>query len=172
MQRTSDSYHPPEPGSNSRHEGTSVFTRTMHRSREFVFKRCTEAEHVACWWGPYHFTNPLCLWEARPGGHILIYMRAPDGMEFRVTGSFHEVQEPERLVFTTRCFESSKGIWELEVLVTLILTTVNEKTNLTLEATLMKASAEFTAGFNTVYEGWNQSLNKLAALIHNNQQTI
>ena len=27
------------------------------------------AEHMAQWWGPHHFTNPVCEIDVRPGGN-------------------------------------------------------------------------------------------------------
>ena len=55
---------------------------------------------MAQWWGPHHFTNPVCEIDVRPGGKWLIHMKAPDGTVYPMTGTFTEVVKPERLVFT------------------------------------------------------------------------
>ena len=41
-----------------------VFTRTFDAPRELVFKVWTEEKHLARWWGPERFTNPVCRADA------------------------------------------------------------------------------------------------------------
>src|ERR1700741_1125630 len=43
-----------------------VVTRTFDAARELVFRMWTEPEHLARWWGPKGFTNPVCELDARP----------------------------------------------------------------------------------------------------------
>src|SRR5450631_3357723 len=42
--------------------------RVYDASRELVFKVWTDPKHLAEWWGPHGFTNPVCEIDARPGG--------------------------------------------------------------------------------------------------------
>src|SRR5580658_1247711 len=77
-----------------------TFTREYDAPRELVFRAWTDPRHVAQWWGPGGFTNPVCEWDARPGNAIHVVMRAPDGTEHGMGGEFREVVAPERLVFT------------------------------------------------------------------------
>src|SRR5208282_1015543 len=77
-----------------------VITRIFDAPRELVFKAWTDPRHVAQWWGPKGFTNPVCEMDVRPGGALRIVMRAPDGSEYPMTGIFREIVAPERLVFT------------------------------------------------------------------------
>ncbi len=79
-----------------------MITRTFDSPRELVFKAWTDPKHVTQWWGPHGFTNPVCELDVRPGGAIRIHMRGPDGTVYPMTGTFHEVVEPERLVFAIR----------------------------------------------------------------------
>ena len=138
-----------------------VFTRMFNVSRQQMFNAWTDAKHVAKWWGPHGFTNPVCDWDATHLGNIYIDMTAPDGIVFPMTGYFHEISAPERVVFTSRAFETEDGTVQLEVLNTVIFTNVNGKTKLTLEATIMKASPEVKNSLTEMQEGWNQSLDKL-----------
>src|ERR1700688_4411146 len=78
-----------------------VFTRVFDAPRGLVFKVWTDPKHVAQWWGPHGFTNPVCELDARPGGAIRIHMRGPDGTIYPMTGVYREIVEPERLVFTS-----------------------------------------------------------------------
>jgi uncharacterized protein YndB with AHSA1/START domain len=54
-------------------------TRILDAPRELVFKAWTEPKHLAQWWGPRGFSNPVCKLDLRVGGAILIHMCAPDG---------------------------------------------------------------------------------------------
>ena len=45
-----------------------VITRIFDAPREFVFKAWTDPKHMARWWGPMDFTNPICELDARVGG--------------------------------------------------------------------------------------------------------
>jgi len=64
-----------------------VLTRVFDAPRELVFKVWTDPKHVARWWGPHRFTNPVCELDLRPGGAILIHMRGPDGVVYPMTGA-------------------------------------------------------------------------------------
>ena len=54
-------------------------TRVFDAPRELVFTMWTDPEHMAQWWGPQGFTNPVCEMDVRVGGAIRIHMRGPDG---------------------------------------------------------------------------------------------
>jgi hypothetical protein len=62
-----------------------VITRVFDAPRGLVFKAWTDPEHMARWWGPKGFTNPICELDARVGGAWRIVMmrtlsrRACDG---------------------------------------------------------------------------------------------
>ena len=45
-----------------------VITRDFAAPRELVFRAWTEPAHLARWWGPKGFTNPVYQWDARAGG--------------------------------------------------------------------------------------------------------
>jgi len=77
-----------------------VITREFDAPRELVFQAWTDPKHLAQWWGPKGFTNPVCEWDARPGGKIYDVMRAPNGAEHPMSGEFREIDPPERLVFS------------------------------------------------------------------------
>src|ERR1700741_3221172 len=81
-------------------ESEVVLTRVFDAPRALVFKIWTDPQHLAKWWGPRDFTNPVCELDLRVGGKILIHMRAPDGILYPMTGTFREIAAPERLVFT------------------------------------------------------------------------
>lgn len=82
-----------------------VISRVFDAPRVLVFTAWTDPEHMAQWWGPHGFTNPVCEMDVRPGGAHRIVMRGPDGVEYPIKGVYLEVVEPERLVMTLDCSE-------------------------------------------------------------------
>jgi uncharacterized protein YndB with AHSA1/START domain len=139
-----------------------VITRVLNAPRELVFSAWTDPKHLAAWWGPKEFTNPVCELDLRPGGAIRIDMRSPDGVVYPMTGVFHEIIPYSRLVFTSRAFEKGKGGAALEVLNTVTFTEQNRKTTLRLHAIAMKVLPEAEAAVAGMEEGWKQSLDRLA----------
>jgi hypothetical protein len=58
-----------------------VIARVFDAPRSLAFSAWTSPNHVAQWWGPHGFTNPVCELDARPGGAIRIHMCGPDGIQ-------------------------------------------------------------------------------------------
>jgi uncharacterized protein YndB with AHSA1/START domain len=141
-----------------------VITRIFDAPRELVFKAWTDPKHVAQWWGPKGFTNPVCEMDVRPGGALRIVMRAPDGAEHPTKGVFREVVEPERLVFTNVAVDA-QGNHLLEGLTTVTFAEQGGKTKLTVRtsaAGLVAEAAQMLAGME---EGWTQSQDRLEAYL-------
>ncbi len=149
--------------SSSTEEKTLVITRIFDAPRELVFKAWTDPKHLARWWGPTYFTNPVCEADARPGGKLYIEMTGPDGIAYPTKGTFLEVVPPERLVFTTNGVEDEAGNPQLEGLNTVTFEDFQGKTRLTLNTT---AKAKPAAAFALLGmdAGWNQSLDKLGLM--------
>jgi len=78
-----------------------TITREFDAPRELVFSMWIDAKHLAKWWGPHGFDNPHCEVDPRPGGKILIHMRAPDGGVHPMGGVYNEIVPHERIVFTS-----------------------------------------------------------------------
>lgn len=141
-----------------------TITRILDAPRDLVFKAWTDPQHMAQWWGPKGFTNPVCDMDVRPGGKIRIHMRAPDGVVHPMTGVFNEFVPPERLVFTAVA-EDMAGNPLLEALTTVTFAEHGGKTKLTVQASavgLAPTAPQMLAGMEA---GWNQSLDRLAALV-------
>ena len=73
-------------------ERTIVITRVFDAPRDLVFKAWTDPKHVAQWWGPQGFTNPLCEMDLRVGGVFRVHMRGPDGVTYPCKGVYREVR--------------------------------------------------------------------------------
>ena len=140
-----------------------TLTRDFDAPPSLVFQMWTEAKHLAKWWGPHGFTNPVCDIDARPGGAIRIHMRAPDGVVYPMTGTFREVVPPKRLVFMAVA-EDHDGNPLLESLTTVTFEEHAGKTKVIVQAKavgLAPVAAQMLAGMEA---GWTQSLERLEAL--------
>jgi len=139
-----------------------LITREFDAPRELVWRAWTEPQHLAQWWGPHGFTNPVCDWEARPGGKIYDVMRAANGMEFPMHGEFRELVAPERLVLACGALDE-QGRLLFEMVHTVTLAGQDGKTKLTIRSrvTMTTPSAgKYLGGYEA---GMTQSLEKLAA---------
>jgi uncharacterized protein YndB with AHSA1/START domain len=143
-----------------------VITREYAAPREMVWRACTEAKHLAQWWGPRGFTAPVCEWDAKPGNKIYVVMRAPNGTRYPMGGEFLEVVPPEKLVTTTGALDE-KGNLMFEFHHTLTLAEQPDgKTKLTMRSRLANVfvpdAAKYVSGFEA---GMTQSLERLAAVL-------
>lgn len=139
-----------------------VLTRVFDAPRELVFRVWTDPKHVAQWWGPRGFTNPVCELDLRPGGAILIHMRGPDGTVYPMRGVYQEVVPSERLVFTCAALDSD-GNPMFEVLTTVTFVEEGGKTKQILRARVIKKTAQAAPYLAGMEQGWTQSLERLAA---------
>ena len=149
-----------------------VITREYDAPRELVWLACTDAKHLAQWWGPRGFTAPVCEWAAQPGNKIYVVMRAPDGTRYPMGGEFLEVVPPEKLVTLTGALDD-KGDLMFEFRHTLTLVEQDGKTKLTMRSRLMKViapdAAKYIGGFEA---GMTQSLERLADVVEKIPFTI
>lgn len=149
-----------------------TITRTFNAPRELVWRAWTEPELYRRWWGPQHFTCPTAVFDLRVGGKYLSCMRAPDGQDFWSGGVFREIVPPERLVYTD-CFTDAEGNvvpasyygipgdFPAEMVVTVTLVEQDGKTIMTLvHSGMPNDESGANAGL-----GWNQSFDKLAAVV-------
>lgn len=137
-----------------------LVTRIFAAPRELVFKAWIEPERMAQWWGPHGYTNPVCEMDVRPGGSLHMVMRAPDGFEHPMTGVFHEVVEPERLVFTAVA-RNAQGDALLEARTTVTFAEQEGKTKVTVQASALGVAEQAATMLAGMQEGWTQSLQKL-----------
>ena len=141
-----------------------VITREFAAPRELVFAAWTDPKHVAQWWGPGGFTNPVCEWEARQGGKIYDVMRGPNGQEYPMGGAFREVTPPEKLVFSCGPLDA-QGKMLFEFLHDVTFTESAGKTKMVLRSKVLwttPGASQYISGFEA---GMGQSLDRLAELV-------
>ncbi|HET6329432.1 MAG TPA: SRPBCC domain-containing protein [Holophagaceae bacterium] len=135
-------------------------TRDFDAPRAIVWKAWTDSARLAQWWGPHGFTNPVCELDLRPGGAILIHMRAPDGTVYPMTGILQELAEPERIIFTSAAL-GLDGKPLFEVLNTITLAEEGGRTKLMVHARVAEVSAGALPYLAGMEVGWSQSLDRL-----------
>src|SRR5215203_455658 len=141
-----------------------TLTRTFDAPRALVWSAWTEPKHMAQWWGPHHFTNPVCEMDVRPGGKLTIHMKAPDGTVYPMPGLFTEVVKPVRLRFTAFA-EGLNGTRYLKSDTVVTFEEEGSRTRVTVKASAKgfhPAAPQMLAGMDA---GWSQSLEKLEALM-------
>jgi uncharacterized protein YndB with AHSA1/START domain len=137
-----------------------VITRVFDAPRALVFQAWTETQHVAKWWGPKGFTNPVCEMDLWVGGELRIHMRAPDGVVYPMKGVFEEIVAPERLAFVGSALDGD-GKPMFDVLTTVIFAEQRGKTALTLQLRVIRATAQAPQYLKGMQMGWTQSLDRL-----------
>ena len=142
-----------------------IGSRLLDAPRELVFLAFTDPKHLAQWWGPEGFTNPVCEADMRPGGKINIVMRGPDGTEYPMLGICEEAVEPERIVMMTSALADANGVPALEVRNALSLRDLGGNTELSLHAHVVKAAPGAARALEGMEDGWNGSLDRLAQLL-------
>ncbi len=148
-------------GTTSAADREIVATRVLNAPRELVFRAWTDPKPTAQWWGPKGFRNPVCELDVRPGGNIRIDMRGPDGTVYPMTGVYQEIVTLQRLVFTSAALDK-EGNPLFEVLNIVSFAEQDGKTTQTLQARVVKRTAEAAPYLEGMDEGWSQGLERLA----------
>jgi uncharacterized protein YndB with AHSA1/START domain len=152
-------------------EGTGciTITRVFDAPPELVWDFWTDPNKYMRWWGPKDFTNPFAKFDLHIGGKFLICMRDPDGKEIWGTGTYEEISEPTRLVYTDTFADQNGKIVPasyygmgpdkpLDLAVEVTLKDLGGKTMLEVEQCgLLEGEM-----LDQAREGWNQSFDKLA----------
>ena len=141
-----------------------TITRVFDAPRALVFQAWTDPKHLAQWWGPHGFTNPVCEIEARIGGAIRIHMRGPDGVVHQMKGEVREFVPPERLVFSNVALDDA-GKTILEGMTTVTFAEEAGKTKLVVQTRAAAVVDYAAAHIKGMEAGWTQSIERLQAYL-------
>jgi uncharacterized protein YndB with AHSA1/START domain len=139
-------------------------TRRIAAPPEVVFAAWTDPKHLAEWWGPKGFTNPVCEADARVGGVIRIDMLGPDGVVYPMTGRFLQIDRPHRLVFTASPIDEH-GEPVMEVLNTVTFAKIDRGTEVSLIARVTSTTPDAPRFLSGMSQGWSQSLDRLISFL-------
>jgi uncharacterized protein YndB with AHSA1/START domain len=147
--------------------------REFKASRELVFKAFTEPEHLVNWWGAPGFSLTIKQLEVRPNGFFHYKMHSDNGMEMWGKFEYFEVDNPEKVVFTS-CFANEQGdiipapffeVWPARILNIWTFTENEGKTVLALKGAPFKASEEQIQAYKdnipSMEQGFSGTFDKL-----------
>lgn len=136
------------------------FTRVFDAPRSVVFRAWTDREQLMKWWAPAGFSVAFLEMDVRPGGAWRKCMRSPEGREYWRHGTYLEVVEPERLVFTY-VSDDPESDPERETIVTMIFEDRGEKTLMTFR----QQEFESVAARDSHQGGWRSCMDRFAAAL-------
>ncbi|GGQ31519.1 uncharacterized protein YndB with AHSA1/START domain [Actinomadura coerulea] len=149
---------------------TFTFARSLPRGTEQVWRHLTEPSLLADWWAPQDLRVSALVFEARPGGRVVLEYRdaedagGADAVAGRAEGVVEEVRPGERLSYRSSPVLPD-GERAFTAHVDLVLRPEGAGTGLDARVRLTGStveSADFVAGIEI---GFGQSLDKLAAVL-------
>lgn len=75
-----------------------ILARRFAAPRALLWRCWMDPAYLARWFGPRGFTCPICEIDPEAGGNFRIVIRAKDGTEYPLTGTFMEVVANTRIV--------------------------------------------------------------------------
>ena len=150
-----------------------VITRIFDAPRALVWKAWTDPQYVMQWWGPKGFTAPVCRMDFRVGGRFVCCMRSPEGQEFWNAGEYHEIVPYEKIV-SSMYFADSEGNRVEAAEYGIDHQAIEDAHDVVLFEDLGDGRTKLTLIGNETAEeatksgqaeGWNQILEKMAAVV-------
>jgi uncharacterized protein YndB with AHSA1/START domain len=149
-----------------------IIVRTFEAPREKVWKAWTEPEQLAKWWAPKGFTAPTVEIDARVGGELYIVMQAGEnmgsmsGMKAPMKGTFTEVVEGQRLVFTNNALDEAGNVL-LSGETSVTFEDEGGKTKMTVKTGASGDAPGTDMMLAGMEQGWNEQSDKLAEFLQN-----
>ena len=138
---------------------TLVLKRVFEASRERVFKAWTEPDSMKRWMSGPHLSDPVTEVDLRVGGNFRVQMKGQDTPIFWVSGTYREIEPPERLVYTWRfdglAFETGE---------TLVTVDFHERNGAT-EVVMRQERFPDNAVRDIHQVGWTALIERLAAIV-------
>ncbi len=148
------------PAASENQDRVLVITRIFDAPPSLVFRAWIDPEHVARWQGPRGFSTTVVFSDLRPGGAYRLHMLGPDGDHW-LQGTWREIREPERLVFTSCWADGDGNAKGPETLMTLSF----EKQGAGTKFTLRQTGFESVTARDLHRGGWNSALDRLAEYV-------
>ena len=134
-----------------------TLNRVLQAPRPLVFRAFVEPERMKLWWAPHGFHILSCALDLREGGAWRMRIQSDEtGAIQTEVGSYREISEPERLVFT-HAWVRRDGSLTPTTLVTVTFAERGEGTEVRFTQSDFH-SPEFCRSHEA---GWNSSLEQL-----------
>jgi len=137
--------------------------RTVAAPPQEVWRAWTEAARVRRWWSPQHFEVADCTVRAAAGGELAIVLAEGDGTRHRAAGQFLRL-EPFRVLVFELSPQDPDGRPLFTVRHTVRLTSAGDRTVVALRVTAHDPAGNAAPALAGLRIGWEQTLDKLAAL--------
>jgi uncharacterized protein YndB with AHSA1/START domain len=144
-----------------------VMTRVFAAPRKLAWQAWSDCAHLSHWWGPKDWTLPVCKMDFRPGGIWHYCMRSPAGEESWGRAIYHEIIEPERIVYTD-AFADATGNPSAdmpEMLITVTFEELEGKTTITTRTQFASAADLEAILAMGMVEGMTETWNRLEAYL-------
>ncbi|MER7864334.1 SRPBCC domain-containing protein [Amycolatopsis japonica] len=132
-----------------------TITRLLDAPRELVFRVWTDPDHLARWWGPAGFTSKSCTVNLTEGGKWRTCISDGETVLW-MSGVYHEIVPPERLVFSF-AWEEPEGFRGHDTLVTVDFSDLDGKTEMSFHQAIFETVAER----DSHVEGWQSCFGRL-----------
>ncbi|MDR5701120.1 SRPBCC family protein [Agromyces aerolatus] len=138
-----------------------TITRVFDAPRETVWRAWTDPDEAPFWMHPHGLTTPREQVEldVRPGGRYRYTMVTADGTAYPTAGTYLEVTEPSRLVFT---WGSPDDADERMPVITVDLAEHGDAGRQTLQ-TFHLVGIAGAPGDDNVHDGWTEAFEELDA---------
>lgn len=138
-----------------------TLTRVFDAPRATVWRAWTDPDEAPFWMHPHGLTTPReqVEFDVRPGGRYRYTMVTADGTAYPTGGTYREVVEPERLVFT---WGSPDDADESLPVITIDLAEHGDDGRQT-RMTFRLDGIAGVPGDDDVYDGWSEALTELDA---------
>ena len=133
------------------------FERKIAAPCDLLFEVWSQPKHIVNWWGPNDFTVPSCEVDFRVGGSYRLCMRSPEGDDHWLHGTYQEIDEPRKIVFTWRRENADGSIW-CDTLVSVTFETSGDETIFR----LYQRDFEGAAVRDEHRGGWSECIDRLA----------
>ena len=142
--------------------------REFDAPRDLVFAAWTQPEYLMRWLCPKDFVVTFVDIDLRPNGKWRSGMRSPEGIDYVMKGTYREILEPERLVFTHSWEDELQPghLPQHETLITVMFTESNGRTAMVFEV----AGLTSVEGRDGQSQGWSQAFDNLNAHLLSAQQ--
>lgn len=143
------------------HDFELVINRLLDAPPELVYACFTDPDHLARWGGaPEGMTVSVEYQDIRVDGMFRVTMRSPDGIDYRLQGTYRELTAPSRVAFT-HAWIHEDGSPAPETLVTIDLKPNGKGTELILRQTGLPSAGSRDGHA----EGWTSTLDRLAGYL-------
>lgn len=134
-----------------------TLNRVLAAPRDVVFRAFVEPERMKLWWAPRGFRMLSCALDLREGGAWRMRIKSDEtGAVQTEVGTYREIREPERLVFTHAWLRTNGTLTPP----TLVTVTFAERRGQT-EVTFMQSDFHSQEFCQSHEDGWSSSLEQL-----------